>query len=223
MKKIIITLVVLAAIGGAAFLYMTRPVSAPSAIPLAPSVSSEVAIPGMETFVIVPEKSEAKFEIDEVPMSAPFHVVGVTKDVSGQISVNEKDPKASMVSPIQINARTLKTDSDMRNGAIGRMILKSETNEFITFTPTTVSALPDKFEIGVQYTFETTGQLTIAGTTKEAVFNVKARAVSNNEIQGIATSSLKYSDYNITIPSVPIVASVSDIVDLTFSFVAVKK
>lgn len=128
-----------------------------------------------------------------------------------------------MVSPIQINARTLKTDSDMRNGAIGRMILKSEANEFITFTPTTVSALPDKFEIGVQYTFETTGQLTIAGMTKEAVFNVKARAVSDNEIQGIATSSLKYSDYNITIPSVPIVASVSDIVDLTFSFVAVKK
>lgn len=128
-----------------------------------------------------------------------------------------------MVSPIQINARTLKTDSDMRNGAIGRMILKSEANEFITFTPTTVSALPDKFEIGVQYTFETIGQLTIAGMTKEAVFNVKARAVSDNEIQGIATSSLKYADYAITIPSVPMVASVSDIVDLTFSFVAVKK
>lgn len=223
MKKIIITLVLLAVLGGAAFLYMTRPVSAPSAIALAPIVSSEVIPAGTETFVIVPEKSEAKFEIDEVLMNSPFHVVGVTKDVSGQILVNTIDPKSSMVSPIQINARTLKTDSDMRNGALGRMILKSEANEFITFTPTTVSALPDKFQIGVQYTFETIGQLTIAGTTKEAVFNVKARAVSDNEIQGIATSSLKYADYAITIPSVPMVASVSDIVDLTFSFVAVKQ
>ena len=75
MKKIIIILILLAAVGGAAFLYMTRPVLAPSAIPLAPSVSSEVAIPGMQTFVIVPEKSEAKFEIDEVLMNSPFHVV----------------------------------------------------------------------------------------------------------------------------------------------------
>jgi polyisoprenoid-binding protein YceI len=201
---------------------MTRPVLAPSETAPLPDVIPETTI-GESTFVIVPEKSEAKFEIDEVLMNSPFHVVGTTKDVSGQMVVNEADPKLSTVGIITINARTLKTDSEMRNGAIGRMILKSEANEFITFTPKTVSALPEKFELGVQYTFETTGQLTVAGTTKEAIFTVKARAVSDREIQGFATSSLKYADYDITIPSVPMVASVSDIVDLTFSFVAVKR
>ena len=222
MKKIVIIIVLLSVLGGGVFLYMTRPVSAPSATPLAPSVSSEVAAPGMETFVIVPEKSEAKFEIDEVLMNTPFHVVGTTRDVSGQITVNKTDPKSSNVGVIKINARTLKTDSQMRNGAIGRMILKSEANEFITFTPTSVSALPEKFQIGVQYTFQTTGQLSIAGTTKEITFSVKARAVSDKEIQGTAMSSLKYADYNISIPKVPMVASVDDTVNLTFSFVAVR-
>lgn len=225
MKNFLLFLLALAIIALAAFLYMIRPVSAPSGnIPPPDTTTTVQPVPtGSQVFVITPAKSEAKFEIDEVLNNNPFHVVGTTHDVSGQITVNPADPKLSSISTISINARTLKTDSEMRNGMIGRMILKSEANEFITFKTTSVSGLPEKPEIGKEYTFNITGTLTVAGTSKEATFSVKAKAASENEIQGIATTTINYTDYSITIPKVPKVASVEDSVDLTFTFVAEKK
>lgn len=195
MKNFLLFLLVLAIIALGAFLYMVRPVSAPSGdTAVKTGVIPEVTI-GESTFVIVPAKSEAKFEINEVLMNSPFHVVGTTTDVAGQITINQADPKLSNISTIKINARTLKTDSEMRNGAIGRMILKSQANEFITFAPTNVSGLPEKPEIGKEYNFDVRGTLTVAGTGKEVTFTVTAKAVSETEIDGVAKSTIKYADF----------------------------
>lgn len=164
---------------------MTRPVSAPSGA--SPVVSAPVvpqkAPEGSTVFTIDATQSEAKFEIDEVLNNKPFRVIGTTKDVSGQINVNVADLSASSVGTISINARTLKTDSERRDGAIGRMILKSEANEFITFTPKSFSGLPTTPALGTEYTFDVTGTLTVAGTSKDVTFSVKAKASSENEIQ----------------------------------------
>lgn len=177
---------------------------------------------GTTVFFIDATQSEAKFEIDEVLNNEPFRVVGTTKDVSGQINVNVSDLSASSVGTISINARTLKTDSTRRDGMIGRVILKSEAHEFITFTPKNFSGLPTAPVVGTEYVFDVTGTLTVAGTSKDVTFSVKAKANSENEIQGVATASINYPDFSVTIPKVPMVASVEDQVDLTFSFVAKK-
>ncbi len=225
MKNFLLFLLALAIIALGAFLYMIRPVSAPSGnIPPPDTTTTVQPVPtGSQIYVINSSKSEAKFEIDEVLNNSPFHVVGTTHDVSGQITVNLADPKLSSISTITINGRTLKTDSQMRDGMIGRMILKSEANEFITFKTTNVSGLPEKPEIGKEYSFNVTGTLTVAGTSKETTFTVTAKAISETEIQGVAKTTIKYQDFSISIPKVPKVASVEDTVDLTFTFVAEKK
>lgn len=225
MKNFLLFLLALAIIALGAFLYMIRPVSAPSGNTPPPDTTTTVkpVSAGSQVYVITPARSEAKFEIDEVLNNSPFHVVGTTRDVSGQITVNQADPKLSSISTIIINARTLKTDSQMRDGMIGRMILKSQDNEFITFKTTSVSGLPEKPEIGKEYNFDVRGTLTVAGTSKEATFAVTAKAISETEIQGVAKTTIKYQDYSISIPKVPKVASVEDDVTLTFTFVAEKK
>lgn len=212
---------------------MTRPVSAPSTPTDTPNTEVPVNNPetpsvpsttGTQTFSIVSARSEAKFEINEVLNNKPFRVVGTTNAITGNIIIDLATPANSSVGTISINARTLKTDSSMRDGMIGRMILKSEANEFITFTPKSFSGLPTETpKVGQEYSFTTTGTLTIAGTSKEVTFSVRAKANTESEIQGVATSSINYPDYSITIPKVPKVASVEDKVDLTFSFVAVKR
>lgn len=63
------------------------------------------------------------------------------------------------------------------------MILKSEAHEFITFTPKSLSGLSLVPVVGTEYTFDVTGALTVAGTTKNVTFSVKAKANSENEIQ----------------------------------------
>lgn len=202
---------------------MIRPVSAPSTVQQPDTISAETLVSESQIFVINAEKSEAKFEINEVLVGKPFRVVGTTKDVSGQINVNTVNPTASSVGTITINARTLKTDSTMRDGAIGRRILNSEQNEFITFTPKTSTGLPTSFEVGKEYSFETTGILTVSGVSKDVTFTVTARATSESEISGAAKATIKYADFGLVIPKVKMVASVEDNVDLTFTFVAEKK
>ncbi len=122
---------------------------------------------------------------------------------------------------ITINARTLKTDSERRDGAIGRMILKSETNEFITFTPTQITGLPSTIQDDIEQSFLMVGNLSIAGVVREVTFDVRG-TISGDTISGKATSKILYKDFDLTIPKVPMVARVEDEVFLTFTFVAQK-
>ncbi len=182
MKKTLLTLLILAIIGGGAYLYITRSGPAPSGnMPIITTPPSEQPTQS-EIFVINAEKSEAKFEVNEVLTGKPFHVVGVTQDVSGQIGISSRKPVSSHVGTITINARTLKTDSDKRNGMISRSILKSEDNEFITFTPISTTGLPEELALNTDYKFKTMGKLTIAGVSKDVTFDITAKAASTSEI-----------------------------------------
>ena len=70
---------------------------------------------------IVPEESEARFEIDEILRGEPTRVVGITDQVAGDIILDFADAAASQVGVIRINARTLMTDEDRRDRAkLGR-------------------------------------------------------------------------------------------------------
>ncbi|HSH79412.1 MAG TPA: YceI family protein [Herpetosiphonaceae bacterium] len=97
---------------------------------------------------IVPEESEVRFLIDEVLNGAPKTVVGTTNQVAGEISVDPNDPSQTRVGVIQVNARTLATDSGMRNRTIANRILQTGQYEFITFTPTSIVGLPEQGAIG---------------------------------------------------------------------------
>jgi polyisoprenoid-binding protein YceI len=164
--------------------------------------------------------SRATFTIDEVLNGAPKTVIGTTDQVAGQLAVNPASPGTAQVGTIQINARTLVTDSEQRNNAIKNMILKTNDNEYITFVPTAVAGLPASATTGQAYTFQVTGQLTVAGQTQAATFAVTATPTADGQLQGNATTTIKYADWGISIPKVPFVTGVGDTVQLQLDFVA---
>ena len=172
------------------------------------------------TFQIVQAESEARFLMDELLKGVPTTVIGVTDQVAGEILVDFADPTAVQVGTININARTLTTDSDFRNKAIKNKILETDAYEFITFTPTAITGLPDSVSAGDSFEFEMTGDLTIRDITNEAVFVVSVTAVSESRLEGSATSSVSREAYNLVIPSVPSVAEVDEDVVLELDFVA---
>jgi len=169
---------------------------------------------------IVQGESEVRFIIDEVLNNAPFTVVGKTKQVAGEIAIDAQNLANTRVGVIQINARDLATDSEFRDRAIKNRILSTDQFEFVTFTPTGITGLPAAGTLGQEYTFQLTGDLTIRDVTKPVTFDVTASSPTDNRFAGTAQTTIRYADFNITIPQVPQVASVAEEVRLEIDFVA---
>jgi len=220
-SKIVIALIAIALIiGFGTFFYITRPVPAPSEdIRLGTELSTEEDS-STSLFRISQEDSRVEFNINEVLRDEDFTAVGVTNQVAGDIRVNFEDFSQSEVGNIRVNARTLKTDSERRDGAIGSLILRSEEFEFIEFKPTSISGLPQGNSAKTPINFNIIGDLTITNITHPATFNAIITTVSEESISGEATAIINRSDYNLTIPDVPFVANVEDEVTLKINFVA---
>jgi polyisoprenoid-binding protein YceI len=190
----------------------------------APTAQSASAISAATIVAqIVSEESEARFIIDEVLNDAPKTVIGTTNQVAGELAVDPSDPTKSQVGIIQINARTLSTDSEFRNRAIKNQILQTNEYEFITFTPKQIVGLPASGAVGQSYTFKIVGDLTIRDVTKEVTFDVTATPSSESRLEGTAQTTIRYADYGISIPQVRQVASVAEQVRLEIDFVAAPK
>ena len=173
-----------------------------------------------QIFEIVSAESEARFLIDEVLRGAPVTVIGATDQVAGQIALDPSAPQVVKVGTIQINARTLATDNDFRNRAIKNAILQTDSFEFITFTPTTISGMPESVTVGTPFSFQMSGDLTVKDTTKAVTFEVTVTPMSETEISGTATTSVQYRELGLTIPDSPAVDTIADDVRLELTFIA---
>ena len=177
--------------------------------------STEAAV-----FEIVPAQSEARFRIEEVLNGAPFTAVGTTDQVAGQIAVNVDDPAATQLGVIQINVRTLATESEFRDRAIKNEILNTNDYEFVTFEPTEITGLPQSVSVGESFSFQIAGSLTVRDVMQPAIFDATVTPTSESQLEGTATTTILYQDYNISIPEARSVASVEDEVVLELDFVA---
>ncbi len=171
---------------------------------------------------IVPEESEARYEIDELLRGEPFRVVGRTDQVAGDIILDFADASASQVGVIRINVRTLMTDEERRDRATRSRILQSaeDAYEFVDFTPTALEGLPDAVSVGDTATFTIVGDLKIREITAEARFEATVNVVAEDRLEGTAEATVLRSTYDLIIPNVPFVADVSDEVLLGIEFVA---
>lgn len=161
---------------------------------------------------LIQEESNVEFSIGEILREKDFTAVGTTNKISGKVFVLNEDEKNIYVSigEILVDARDFKTDSENRDRAISGFILRSKNNNdynFIKFVPEENSITLDKS--GKDYTMELKGDLTISGITKPATFSVSLNT-KEGVISGTADASIKRSDFDLKIPSVPFVAKVDD-------------
>ena len=168
------------------------------------------------------EGSEARFYIDEVLLGNDKTVEGISTDVTGEVSFDLSNPQAASIGTITINAREFLTDDNRRNGAIQRRVLNSNQDEFqfITFAPTSIAGLPEAAAVGDSFDVQITGDLSIKETTLEVIFETSVRVISETELQGLGTTIIKHKDFGLSIPNVPIVASVEEDVRLEIAFTA---
>ncbi|MBI1281639.1 MAG: YceI family protein [Anaerolineaceae bacterium] len=167
--------------------------------------------------------SEVSFTLTEDLRGTPTTVVGTTDQVAGDIFVDFANPANSKVGVIRINARTLVTPENQRNNALRARILQSAEDkyQFIEFTPTAITGLPDKVEAGSTIKFKVTGDLKIRDIVQSVTFDVSVTADADT-LTGSATAQVTRDQFNLQIPVVPFVANVSNEVTLDIKFTAPK-
>jgi polyisoprenoid-binding protein YceI len=182
-----------------------------------------VAFAQAQSTYTLSEGSQARFYIQEVLLGNDKTVEGVTSDVTGEIQFDLASPSTATVGTITINARDITTDDNRRNGQIQNRILESVKDEYqyITFEPTSMTGLPETAAVGDTFNVQMTGNLTIHGMTLEKTFDVAVTVASETQLTGLGSTTITHQEYELSIPRVPLVASVEDEVKLEIEFNAV--
>ena len=186
----------------------------------APAAAEEASAANGLVYTIDTANSQARFIIEEILRNQDATVIGTTSQVSGAVTFDSTDAQTAEISEILVNARTIATNNNLRNRAIGNQILQTAQYEYISFVPTQLIGLPDSVQAGQTYDFQIVGDLTIIGQTREVTFNTQATLLSDTELSGLATTTLKYDDFGITIPFSQAVQAVADEVILELEFTA---
>ncbi|MES3017404.1 MAG: YceI family protein [Bacteroidota bacterium] len=221
---IIILLIILAGYG--VYAYVTRPIAAPTTDIEGEvehlSSTEEQSMAGQKVLRVVSLQSKAEFKLTEDLNGKPTVVVGTTNQIAGDIAIRAEAPSSMTIGEVKVDARTFKTDNANRDGAIGRLILKSEEkgNEYVTFKTTSVAGLPNMIETGKEFSYTITGDLTIRGITKKVIFDAKSALAADGSLTGNAQTTVAYADYGMTIPDFPFLANVDKTTELSVSFVA---
>lgn len=185
---------------------------------------------GARVFEILPDESEARFEIGETLAGERITVVGTTsgaEDVIGQIVIDTANPQAAQVGTMTVNLKTLETETgrpgdSQRDDAIRSRILRTNQPEyeFSTFVPTSVTGLPATVAVGEAFSFQVTGDFTLVDATNPTTFDITVTPISDTRIEGTATTVVRYADYGISINAPRQVADISDEVTIIIDFVA---
>lgn len=213
----VLLFVVLAAI---AYTYAVRPTKAPT---INTEQQSKQTPTNAGAFQLS-EGTKARFTLEEDLRGKHITVEGVTSTVNGAFNADRANLAAATIGEIKINARTFVTDSEQRNNAIRRFILKTEddANEFIVFKVTSINGLPASADLAQALPFTIVGDLTIAGVTKSVTFTGIMSFETDNKITGKAEATVHYPDFGITVPDLPFLANVDKDATLFIDFAATK-
>ena len=191
------------------------PATAPVAAPAVPASAAPV------TFQISQGATKATFRVREqlAGRQLPNDAVGTTSDVSGQIALRADGAVVADASKISVNLRTLATDNRMRDDFIKQNTLQVSRFPTAEFVPTKAEGIPSPLPANGEHTFKLTGMMTVHGVQKEITWDVTAR-LNAGQLEGKATTAVKFGDFGMTPPRVASVLSITDEIRLELDLVA---
>ncbi len=120
---------------------------------------------------------------------------------------------------IQVDLRTLQSDSSMRDNYIQRNTLQTDMYPYATFVSVSTQGLPASYSDGQAVHFQLIGNLTMHGKTNKETFDVQGKVVGNT-ITGTATSTIYMTDFGMQPPNLANIAIAQNKVVITIDFTA---
>lgn len=177
---------------------------------------------GLSTFQIVPDQTTASYSVYEnlIFQNKPNNdAVGTTHSVSGSFKIRSGASPLVAGMNIQVDLRTLQSDSFRRDGYIQQNSLQTDIYPYATFVSVSTQGLPASYTDGQTVHFQLTGNLTMHGKTNKEVFDVQGKVVGNT-ITGTATSTIYMTDFGIQPPNLANIAIAQNKVLITLTFTA---
>jgi polyisoprenoid-binding protein YceI len=199
----------------------TAPEQAPS-VADAPTVADLLpAAEALRTFEIVPEQSEARYEVQEqfLDQPLPSMAVGKTNAVEGIFQFDAGGKPTGEVTEIMVDLRSLTSDRNRRDQRIREQWLESNTYPYAKFVSTELQGGPESYTEGEEVSFKLVGDMTIREQTRPVTWDVTAK-LEGDTVTGTATTRIMMADFGIEPPEIMGMLTVQGGVTLTLKFVA---
>ncbi|MGH7471456.1 MAG: YceI family protein [Longimicrobiales bacterium] len=176
-------------------------------------------LPDTGRYVLATEGVEARYRVREqlAGINLPSDAIGKTSKVEGQIVVDPKGAIVRDLSKFTVDATSLVSDSDRRDGYIQRNTLATAQYTSFVFVPTEFRNLRFPLPASGNVTFQMVGELTVRDQTKPITWDVTAK-VEQGGLTGQATTKFTFADFALTKPRVRSVLSVEDDIKLELDF-----
>lgn len=190
----------------------------PAAVPN-PAAPAAPAKAAAYTFVVAGEGNAARYLIREqlAGFDLPNDAVGVTKDVSGSINLDQSGQVIPSASRITVSVGNLQSDKDRRDGFVRSRVLETDRFPRVELVVTGIRGVELPLPASGTRTFSVDGNLTVRGVTRPTIWSVKA-AFSGNSVTGKAATKFAFADFDLNQPRVPVVLSVADTIRLEYDF-----
>ena len=167
------------------------------------------------------EGSIARYKVEEVLARTGFKVAtGETDAVDGVVVFDAEGNVVAGESRIVVQAATLRTDSDRRDGYVRNRTLETDAYPEVVFRPTAIVwTEPPAGELRGVQDFTIAGDLTVKDETRPVVWNATAEFHEDGRATGQASVEFTFADFGMDKPSVAIVLSVEDTIRLELDFV----
>lgn len=200
----------------------TTPATAPAATaPATTATATTAPTPSGALSFTVATGSKATVRVREqlANFPAPSDAVLETSSVNGSFILNPDGTFASG-SKIDVDLRTISSDSGQRDGYLHRTTLQTSRFPTAVFVPTATRGLALPLADG-DFKAVVVGTMTIRGVTKDVTFDVSGTK-RDGQITASATNAptWKFADFGLEIPRVFTVLSIVDEIRLEVSLVA---
>lgn len=171
-------------------------------------------------FQVDPKQTTAEYAVHEVLLGNNQVTRGKTNAVQGEFQLYlQKGQVFIALSNLQVDLTTLTSDNPVRDQAIHKKWLESDTYPKAIFVANSVQGLAPDAVQDQPYSFQVTGDMTIHNTTHPVTFDVTV-TVKQNSIVGEGTATVYMKDFGFDPPSIVGKTIVSDPVTITLKGVA---
>ena len=182
--------------------------------------AEQPAAAGLTVFTL-DDAAIARYKVEEELANTGFYVAtGETTDVAGAIAFDAAGAVVAEQSRITVQAATLQTDSNRRDGYVRSRTLETDTYPEVVFVPTAIDGLPESInDASGDVAFTITGDLTVKDQTREVTWDAMANFAGAGAASGTASVEFTFADFGMDKPRVAIVLSVEDTIRLELDFV----
>jgi polyisoprenoid-binding protein YceI len=191
----------------------------PSPVPTTVQPSPPATPADITKYQIVPEQSEARYRVREqlARLNFPSDAVGSTKAITGTVAVDSKGNMVPEASLFQVDLSSLRSDEGRRDNFIRQNTLDTAKYPYARFVPKEIKGLPSPLPTSGQVSFQLIGDLTLRDVTRSVTWDVTAN-LQGDQVKGQAKTTFTFADFKLSKPTVMVVLSVDDNINLEVDF-----